>query len=87
KPALLYWSMISAYRIFGVSEFAARFGSALAGLFVALMIFWLVRRVARACGERLDGVGELSGFIFATSLGAIVFSHGASFDMLLTATV
>ena len=87
KPALLYWSMISAYRIFGVSEFAARFGSALAGLFVALMIFWLVRRVARAGGERLDGVGELSGFIFATSLGAIVFSHGASFDMLLTATV
>jgi len=29
KPVLLYWLMISAYQVFGVSEFAARFWSAL----------------------------------------------------------
>ncbi len=32
KPALLYWLQIAAYKLFGVSEFAARFGSALFGL-------------------------------------------------------
>src|SRR5678816_2367112 len=31
KPALLYWLEIGSYKIFGVSEFAARFGSALFG--------------------------------------------------------
>lgn len=87
KPALLYWLMIGAYRLYGVSEFAARFGSALAGVFAALMIFWLGQRIARASDETLKSAGEFSGFVFATSLGAIVFSRGASFDMLLTATV
>ena len=29
KPALLYWLQIASYNIFGVSEFAARFGSAM----------------------------------------------------------
>src|SRR5688500_17177424 len=32
KPALLYWLQIASYNVFGVSEFAARFGSALSGL-------------------------------------------------------
>ena len=29
KPALLYWLQITSYNIFGVNEFAARFGSAM----------------------------------------------------------
>ena len=32
KPALLYWLQIASYKLFGVNEFAARFGSALFGL-------------------------------------------------------
>lgn len=32
KPALLYWLQIASYNIFGVNEFAARFGSAIFGL-------------------------------------------------------
>ncbi|MGI8467755.1 MAG: ArnT family glycosyltransferase [Pyrinomonadaceae bacterium] len=32
KPALLYWLQIISYKLFGVSEFAARFGSAVFGL-------------------------------------------------------
>src|SRR5262245_29846733 len=31
KPALVYWLMSASYRLFGVSEFAARFPSALFG--------------------------------------------------------
>src|SRR6476661_5614011 len=32
KPALLYWLQIVSYNILGVTEFAARFGSAIFGL-------------------------------------------------------
>ena len=32
KPALVYWLIVSAYHIFGVNEFAARFWSAVLGL-------------------------------------------------------
>ncbi len=41
KPVLLYWLQIFSYKLFGVSEFAARFGSA---IFVLGTIFslWLL---------------------------------------------
>src|SRR5437899_3242512 len=32
KPALFYWLEMASYKIFGVTEFAAGFGSALFGL-------------------------------------------------------
>ena len=43
KPALLYWLQISSYNIFGVGEFAARFGSALFGL-GTIASLWLLGR-------------------------------------------
>src|SRR4051812_33489535 len=43
KPALLYWMMMAGYRFFGVSEWAARLGPALAGLLTALLIYWAGR--------------------------------------------
>src|SRR5918912_743293 len=48
KPALLYWMMMGSYRLFGVSEWAARLGPALSGLLTLLLIFWLGRRIERA---------------------------------------
>src|SRR5918997_1517411 len=50
KPALLYWMMMASYRLFGVSEWAARLGPALSGLLTVLLIFWAGRRVERARG-------------------------------------
>jgi len=44
KPALLYWLQIIAYKIFGVSEFSARFGSALFGLGTILSL-WILGRL------------------------------------------
>src|SRR6187549_3758690 len=35
KPALLYWLQIASYNLFGVTEFAARLGSAVFGLATA----------------------------------------------------
>ena len=43
KPALLYWLEIISYHIFGVTEFAARFGSALFGLGTVASL-WLLGR-------------------------------------------
>lgn len=89
KPALLYWMMMAGYKLFGVSEFSARLGPALCGLLTALLIYWLGRRVERA-GEDPDekeGLGQWAGLACASSLGAIVFSRAASFDIVVTMTV
>ncbi|HMS40213.1 MAG TPA: glycosyltransferase family 39 protein [Pyrinomonadaceae bacterium] len=43
KPALLYWLQIASYKLFGVSEFAARFGSALFGL-GTIVSLWILGR-------------------------------------------
>lgn len=82
KPALLYWLQITSYNIFGVNEFAARFGSALFGLGTILSLWMLGRSV-----ESRDGIirfSNLLGLVAASSIGIIVFSRGASFDIILT---
>ena len=90
KPALLYWMMMASYSAFGVSEWAARLGPALCGLLTTLLIFWMGRRVERAfatgAGTR-GGLGLWSGVAMASSMGLIVFSRGASFDIIVTMTV
>src|SRR5688500_6780385 len=45
KPALLYWLQIASYHMFGVTEFAARFGSALFGLGTVASLWILGREV------------------------------------------
>ncbi|MBV9958632.1 MAG: phospholipid carrier-dependent glycosyltransferase, partial [Acidobacteria bacterium] len=89
KPSLLYWMMMAAYGAFGVTEFAARLGPALAGLLTGLLIFWLGRRVERACEDREKprGLGQWSSLALLSSGGLIVFSRGASFDIIVTLTV
>jgi 4-amino-4-deoxy-L-arabinose transferase-like glycosyltransferase len=90
KPALLYWMMMASYRLFGVSEWAARLGPALSGLLTAFLIYWMGRRVERAVGEENKqgaGPGLWSGVALASSAGMIVFSRGASFDVVVTMTM
>jgi 4-amino-4-deoxy-L-arabinose transferase-like glycosyltransferase len=87
KPALLYWLMMAGYRVFGVSEFAARFGSACAGLMTLLLVGWMGRRVELAAGEWMRPFGIICAVVMASSAGLLVFSRGASFDIVLTATV
>jgi 4-amino-4-deoxy-L-arabinose transferase-like glycosyltransferase len=47
KPALLYWLQITFYNIFGVSEFAARFGSALFGL-GTIFSLWILGKTVQS---------------------------------------
>ena len=85
KPVLLYWGMIASYKLFGVSEQAARFGPALAGILTVFSVWWIARRIERASGLR--GLAFIATIVIATSGGLIVFSRGASFDILITMTI
>jgi len=82
KPALLYWVQIASYHIFGVSEFSARFGSALFGL-GTIVALWIIARWSETNGERAR-FANWTALIAASTLGIIVFSRGASFDIILT---
>ena len=95
KPPLVYWFMIASYRVFGVSEYAARLGPAMCGLLTAAFVYWIGKSVERVSGpatgedseQRREGLGRFSALIWLSSLGAIVFSRGASFDIVVTLTV
>jgi 4-amino-4-deoxy-L-arabinose transferase-like glycosyltransferase len=92
KPALLYWLMAAGYRLLGVTELAARLGSAVSGLLTVLLIALLARRtesraVEEGAGEKAQGFGLTTATLTASTLGLMVFSRGASFDIVLTATV
>jgi 4-amino-4-deoxy-L-arabinose transferase-like glycosyltransferase len=98
KPPLLYWLMITGYRVFGVSEYAARLGPAVCGLLTAVFVYWIGKTIEDTRAEsssktaededqRRDGLGRFSALVWLSSLGAIVFSRGASFDIVVTMTI
>jgi 4-amino-4-deoxy-L-arabinose transferase-like glycosyltransferase len=93
KPPLLYWMMMASYRVFGVSEFAARLGPTICGLLTAAFVFWAGKNISTLSDRNEDvasgrtNLGQWSAFVFLTSLGTIVFSRGASFDIVLTMTM
>jgi 4-amino-4-deoxy-L-arabinose transferase-like glycosyltransferase len=90
KPPLLYWLVMASYRVLGVNEYAARVGPALCGLLSALFVYWIGRTV-RKISENTDStdkstsdLASVAALIFLSSVGAIVFSRGASFDIVVT---
>ncbi|HTK39086.1 MAG TPA: glycosyltransferase family 39 protein [Pyrinomonadaceae bacterium] len=90
KPALLYWLQIIAYKTFGLSEFSARVGSALFGLGTIASLWLLGGYAAPGTDPKTQDQKPKTDFanwlalIAATSIGIIVFSRGASFDIILT---
>jgi len=78
KPVLYYWGAAASFKLFGVSEAAARLPSALAALLATLSLGWLALRLyGRATARWLL-------LLLPTSLGMIGFSHAASTDMLFS---
>ncbi len=78
KPPLYYWQAMFAYRIFGVSDWAARLPSALDATFLVLAVYFFLRRFRR--GFELDGA-----LIAASSAGIVGYARAASTDMPLAA--
>ena len=79
KPALLYWMIVGAFKVFGVSEWSARLGPALCGLLTILGVWCVGRAVDK-------DFGFWSVIVTASCLGLIVFSRAASFDVVVTMT-
>ena len=94
KPALLYWMMIASYKLFGVSEWSARLPGAVSGLLTVTAVYWMAEAAAgRQRTERgdaaaqLDGMGLWSALAAGTTVGIVVFSRAASFDIVVTMTL
>jgi 4-amino-4-deoxy-L-arabinose transferase-like glycosyltransferase len=77
KPPLAYWGQVASYKIFGESDFAARFPSALAAALTAVVIF--------AWGSRIGGskMGWWAAIIFTLSLQTFLHAKAAVADMWL----
>src|SRR5215475_15870803 len=77
KPPLTYWAQVVSYRIFGESDFSARFPSAIAAALTALVIVTWGHRIGAAA------VGWWAAMIFTLSLQTFVHAKAAVADMWL----
>ncbi|HJY88553.1 MAG TPA: glycosyltransferase family 39 protein [Candidatus Acidoferrales bacterium] len=81
KPILYYWAAATAFRAFGVSEFAARLPSAISAALAAIALAWAGRRF---CGP---ATGWAALLIVPTSIGVFGFARAATPDMLFSAAL
>jgi 4-amino-4-deoxy-L-arabinose transferase-like glycosyltransferase len=81
KPPLYYWGAALSFRLFGVSEAAARLPSAVSALLGTLSLAWLAWKLygARAARWLL--------LFLPTTVGMIGFSHAAATDMPFAGTL
>ena len=77
KPVLLYWLMMTAYSVLGVSEFSARFWSAALGLGTVLATYFIGRRLFNPI------VGLISAIVLASCTMFVVAARAATPDSLL----
>src|SRR6266403_3717559 len=75
KPPLYYWGAAICFKLFGVSEAAARLPSAICALLATLAMAWLAWRVYGAEAARWLLL------LLPTTVGMIGFSHAAATDM------
>ncbi len=75
KPPLFYWGAALSFKIFGVSEAAARLPSAVCALLATLALAWLALRFYGAETARWLLL------LLPTTVGMIGFSHAAATDM------
>jgi 4-amino-4-deoxy-L-arabinose transferase-like glycosyltransferase len=75
KPPLYYWGAAICFKVFGVSEAAARLPSAISALLATLALAWLAWRLY---GEE---TARWLLLLLPTTVGMIGFSHAAATDM------
>ena len=75
KPVLYYWGAAASFKIFGVSEAAARLPSAVSALLATLALAWL------AWGLYGAATAQWLLLLLPTTVGMIGFSHAAASDM------
>src|SRR5260370_967610 len=75
KPVLYYWGAAICFKLFDVSEAAARLPSAIAALLATLVLAWLALRLYGAETARWLVL------LLPTTAGMIGFPHAAATDM------
>jgi 4-amino-4-deoxy-L-arabinose transferase-like glycosyltransferase len=78
KPPLMFWMMMAAYRVFGVTELAARLPAAILGVATALATYALGKRLFRW------QVGFWAGLIMTSTIIFTVSARAATVDAALT---
>jgi 4-amino-4-deoxy-L-arabinose transferase-like glycosyltransferase len=81
KPPLFYWGAALCFKLFGVSEAAARLPSAISALLATLALGWLAWRLYGA------ETGRWLLLLLPTTVGMIGFSHAAATDMPFSGTL
>jgi 4-amino-4-deoxy-L-arabinose transferase-like glycosyltransferase len=79
KPPLYYWGAAISFKLFGVSEAAARLPSAISALLATLAMAWLAWRVYG------PETARWLLLLLPTTVGMIGFSHAAATDMPFSA--
>ncbi len=79
KPPLYYWGAALSFKLFGITEAAARLPGALSALLATLTLAWLALRLYSAETARWLLL------LLPTTIGMIGFSHAAATDMPFSA--
>jgi 4-amino-4-deoxy-L-arabinose transferase-like glycosyltransferase len=84
KPPLQYWTSAVSFKVFGFTEFAARFYTALCGLACLLLAAYTARRLFDAETGWMCGLVLLSSPYFAAMSEIVTLDMGLTFWMTLT---
>jgi 4-amino-4-deoxy-L-arabinose transferase-like glycosyltransferase len=79
KPPLLYWAISLAMQLFGPTEVAARFPSALSALGLFGVVIWFGRRLGHLA------VGLRAVYVLGTSIGFVLMARTAMPDGMFAA--
>ena len=88
KPVLYYWQTMLAYRIFGVSDWAARLASAVDAALMVVAVYLFLRRfrsISKSAGFQFTGFSLDGALTTASASGVVGFARAASTDMPLAA--
>ena len=77
-PPLFYWLTAASFKIFGVTEFAARFVAALLGLGTVLLVYGIGRRAGGS-----PQTGFFSGFVLVTTQPFLELGRKCQLDVPL----
>lgn len=78
KPPFTFWVNLTCYKIFGMNEFASRFGSALFALFGIILVYLFGKRLFN------KRTGILAALMLGTGFGYFVESQMVLIDTTLT---
>jgi 4-amino-4-deoxy-L-arabinose transferase-like glycosyltransferase len=82
KSPMLFWGIMLSYRVFGVSDFAAKFPSAVSSIVTAFMILLISIKVFSS-----RRAGTIAAFIYLCSLQTYASTHQVATDSLLVASM